>query len=42
MKLKLLLALVGLAAVAVVVGFARSSKPAQAATPALEVEVVSV
>jgi len=43
MKIKIVLALVGLAAVAaVVLGFARSSKPAQAAPPVLEVEVVSV
>jgi RND family efflux transporter MFP subunit len=43
MKIKIVLTLVGLAAVAIVVlGFARSSKPAQAAPPVLEVEVVSV
>jgi RND family efflux transporter MFP subunit len=43
MKIKIVLTLVGLAAVAaVVLGFARSSKPAQAAPPVLEVEVVSV
>lgn len=41
-KLSISLVLIGIAAVAIVVGFARSSKPAQAAPPALEVEVVSV
>ena len=41
-KLSISLLLIGIAAVTVGVGFARSNKPAQAAPPALEVEVVSV
>jgi RND family efflux transporter MFP subunit len=41
-KLSLSLGLIGVAVVAVLLGFARSSKPAQAAPPALEVEVIPV
>ena len=41
-KLGIFLTLIAVAALAVLLGFARSSKPAQAAPPALEVEVVKV
>lgn len=41
-KLSLSLGLIGIAVVAVLLGFARSSKPAQAAPPTLEVEVIPV
>src|ERR1044072_9753412 len=41
-KLGIFLSLIAVAALAVLLGFARSSKPAQAAPPALEVEVVKV
>jgi membrane fusion protein (multidrug efflux system) len=41
-KLGIFLTLIGVAALAVLLGFARSSKPAQAAPPVMEVEVVKV
>jgi len=41
-KLGIFLTLIAVAALAVLLGFARSSKPAQAAPPVLEVEVVKV